>query len=446
MRNWILLCGLLSTQANAQEQERFISKPIRQTQTIECADHDPERHELKHALHIADSLGISTKYKHQNKAILKFSWPLKWVNQTPGNSFYSLSNYFENDPTGLVRDYNCGKRSYNGHKGTDIYPWPGWWLSMDNQEVDVVAAAGGRIITKLDGNYDRNCTMGNQNWNAIYLEHPGGGVTWYGHLKKSSLTGKGLGDSISEGEFLGKVGSSGRSTGPHLHFEVYESGIVIDPYAGACNSGMASRWKNQHSYYNQALIRSFCTSGEPIFPPCPQQENLKKDSIYAQGDSIYLTNYYRDLKNGDTTILLLRNPMGVIIDSLFTIHNISPDVFYDAGGWLWKRKLGPTASDGIYAFESKYRGNTLISRFIYAIPTSINAQEKRNTSVVYELDFLKVRGFSEFEYPTIFDLTGRQIKVTTEWEGEYWKIGRLPFSGVYLLYLKGKKAFLISKK
>jgi hypothetical protein len=430
MRILKLLFIFFSIRAFAQET--YISKAIRPNQRIECSDHDPNKTELKRALFLSDSLGISTRF-NSDKIIIKYSWPLKWVNQTPGNSFYSLSNYFENDPSGLVRDCNCGKRSYNGHIGTDIYPWPAWWLAMDNEEVDVVAGAGGRIINKIDGNFDRNCVWGNQSWNAVYLQHPGGSVTYYGHLKKNRLTNKIIGDSISEGEFLGKVGSSGRSTGPHLHFEVYEGGNVIDPYKGQCNANEVSHWKVQHPYYNQAIIRSFCTSGEPVFPECPQQENLKKDSLYAEGDSIYLTNYYRDLKNGDTTILILRNPEGDILDSLFTIHDLSPDVFYDAGGWLWKRKFNSSVPHGNYTFESRYRGNTLFANFKYDVPTGFNPKKNHSDLTLFGENSIKIKGVLPSDEIELFNLFGLPVYPSKYFESNFCVISNFPRSGSYLV-------------
>ncbi len=423
----------------AFSQSWVVSKAIRPSQNIECGDHDSEKSELKRALFIADSLGISERYTVFDKAIAKYSWPLKWLNQSPGNSFFSISNYFENDPADLVRDFNCGNRSYNGHKGTDIYPWPGWWLAMDNEEIDVVAGAGGRIINKFDGNFDRNCVWGNQSWNAIYLQHPGGSVSWYGHLKRNSLTSKAIGDSISEGEFLGKIGSSGRSTGPHLHFEVYHNGQLLDPYAGTCNPGQTSLWKNQFPYYNQALIRSFCTSGDPVFPPCPQVENLKKDSIYLEGDSIYLTNYYRDLKNGDTTILLLRNPSGILIDSLFTIHDISPNTFFDAGGWIWKRKLDSNSIGGLYSFQSRYRGNILKANFNYLVPLKTNILQKPSIKIWQEKQYICLEGLIPGQSISVFDILGRKIPVSIQSQNNVLKLDNIKITGYYFVNIDGKQ-------
>jgi murein DD-endopeptidase MepM/ murein hydrolase activator NlpD len=60
----------------------------------------------------------------------------------------------------------------------------------------------------------------------VEVEHGYGFRTRYGHL--SSIAVK-VGDEVSDGDLLGRVGSSGRSTGPHLHFEVHRYGKDMDP-------------------------------------------------------------------------------------------------------------------------------------------------------------------------------------------------------------------------
>ena len=60
----------------------------------------------------------------------------------------------------------------------------------------------------------------------IELSHGGGYRTRYGH--HSELMVK-VGDVVRKGQLIGHMGSSGRSTGPHVHFEVLKDGRKIDP-------------------------------------------------------------------------------------------------------------------------------------------------------------------------------------------------------------------------
>ena len=84
---------------------------------------------------------------------------------------------------------------------------------------DIVAAAGGKVImAKYYGGYG----------NCIIVDHGGGMSTLYAHM--SAYVAK-EGDWVSQGQLIGKVGSTGNSTGPHLHFEVRINGAHTDPTA-----------------------------------------------------------------------------------------------------------------------------------------------------------------------------------------------------------------------
>lgn len=99
-----------------------------------------------------------------------------------------------------------------GHKGLDIAgPWG----------TPVVAAETGTVI-------DANGSDGwGQGWGYyVLIYHNDTFTTRYAHL--SSLT-VGEGQSVTQGEVIGYEGSTGNSTGPHLHFEVYYDGSRVDP-------------------------------------------------------------------------------------------------------------------------------------------------------------------------------------------------------------------------
>lgn len=62
----------------------------------------------------------------------------------------------------------------------------------------------------------------------VEINHGGGFVTRYGHHEKLLVK---VGDIVKKGQVIGLMGSTGRSTGPHVHFEVYKNGRVVDPSA-----------------------------------------------------------------------------------------------------------------------------------------------------------------------------------------------------------------------
>ncbi|MNN76846.1 Murein DD-endopeptidase MepM [compost metagenome] len=81
----------------------------------------------------------------------------------------------------------------------------------------VYAAGAGKVITT-----DKDSSHGKY----IVVEHPGGLQTWYLHLSSIDIS---TGDTVTKGESIGKLGNTGRSTGPHLHFEIVKQGKQINP-------------------------------------------------------------------------------------------------------------------------------------------------------------------------------------------------------------------------
>jgi len=94
------------------------------------------------------------------------------------------------------------------HTGVDI--GVGWGKSI------VAAQTGTTIYAGWLGGYGK----------AVMIDHGGGYVTLYGHLSSWSV---GVGQKVNKGDVVGKCGTTGVSTGPHLHFEVRENGEYVDP-------------------------------------------------------------------------------------------------------------------------------------------------------------------------------------------------------------------------
>src|SRR5207302_795418 len=91
----------------------------------------------------------------------------------------------------------------------------------------VYAAAGGKVISVADGNFDRNTVATNPPANFVIIDHGSGWQTEYYHFATNTITVK-LNDVVKAGQLLGLVGSSGNSTGPHLHFGVHHNGAMVE--------------------------------------------------------------------------------------------------------------------------------------------------------------------------------------------------------------------------
>jgi murein DD-endopeptidase MepM/ murein hydrolase activator NlpD len=302
-----------------------------------------------------------------------FIWP---VVQAPGfydRSFWAVTNFVDQDPNypDMVLDYNGGTRTYDttggyNHRGIDIRLWPISWEMMDREQVQVVAAAPGTIIGKYDGNFDRSCQLPSPmpDWNAVYVEHDDGSVTWYGHLKNGSVTPLPIGSTLAEGEYIGLVGSSGNSTSPHLHFEVYDAmDNLIEPYAGPFNMlNTESWWQDQKNYYEQKLLRLETHHSPPsISGFCPEDEVINREVQFQPEQNIYLSAWYRDQLMDVNSEFMLIQPDGQTYSSW---SYASPYEHLSVAWWYWFFTLASWAPPGVWTFQANFDGDIVRREFL----------------------------------------------------------------------------------
>jgi hypothetical protein len=94
------------------------------------------------------------------------------------------------------------------HKGVDF---------AGKENADIVTVASG-VVSWSGDRYGYG--------QMVEVNHGNGYVTRYAHNKDNLVT---VGDVVKKGQVIAKMGSSGRSTGPHVHFEVYRNGVAVDP-------------------------------------------------------------------------------------------------------------------------------------------------------------------------------------------------------------------------
>jgi hypothetical protein len=290
------------------------------------------------------------------------NFPLAMAPGSDWNAAYGISGYVDQDPSGGIQSHFCDSRTYNGHMGTDYYSWPFGGYLMETEMLHIVAAAPGTIIYKNDGQYDQQCDFNSTLiWNAVYVEHSDGTIAWYGHMKEGSLTSKAVGQTVELGEYLGVVGSSGFSSGPHLHFELHNSdGSLIDPYFGDCNStDFSSTWVNQPPYWEMELNTLLTHSAVPEFgcPAANEEPNIEE--YFNSFETVFLAAYFKEQIIGAQVDYRVRTPDGTI----YSNWTQNMDANYESSYWYWTFQVPIGAPSGAWTFEADYDGNTFIREF-----------------------------------------------------------------------------------
>ncbi len=188
-----------------EKQQYGIGGAIHTFKTKDYLSLESERSYLKQLHKTLDRLDLQIytqeKYQSDLETIIKKQqdllastpsiWPTKgWVTSTFG---YRISPF-------------TGRREF--HKGLDI---------ATRRGTEIIAPAAG-LITKIVRKRGLGLTL--------VIDHGHGIKTRYGHLSKVFVK---KGDRVKRGDIIAAVGSTGRSTGPHLHYEVLVNGINVNP-------------------------------------------------------------------------------------------------------------------------------------------------------------------------------------------------------------------------
>ena len=191
-----------------------------------------------------------------------------WVerNDIPGGFFTgsgeSLERSFWTNPlsyrrisrgVGSVRA--SSKRPSSNAPATEAAPKQRYRTHMG---IDYAAPSGTPIFSVANG---RVIHLGYSGafGNLIILEHPGNYHTYYAHLSNYNVE-LAVGNEVRRGLEIGYVGSTGRSTGPHLHFELRKNGVYIDPYGLKTQLDLWSMRNNESGQ----LTREILLLGSPI--------------------------------------------------------------------------------------------------------------------------------------------------------------------------------------
>lgn len=158
---------------------------------------------------------------------------------SPENTFALLKDLLQGIESRLqtVRS-DVDKRNQLAAATPSIWPTHGWLSSsMGNRAdpltgekdfhpgLDISADKGDPVYATADGKITHAASAGNYG-NLVIVEHGYGLETRYGHLSAFKVT---HGQKVKRGDLLGLVGSTGRTTGAHLHYEVRANGRILNP-------------------------------------------------------------------------------------------------------------------------------------------------------------------------------------------------------------------------
>lgn len=161
----------------------------------------------RQAIQINDSELLAPAVEEEESALLarlaeRFTAERSWTNSLSLPAAAPINAVF-----GILRSYNGGPFD-RYHGGVDFAGAPG---------TSILAAADGTVVM-----VDRLDIRGN----TTLIDHGWGLFSLYAHQEETLVQ---LGEVVNSGQVIGTVGSTGRSTGPHLHWEVWLNGVNIDP-------------------------------------------------------------------------------------------------------------------------------------------------------------------------------------------------------------------------
>jgi murein DD-endopeptidase MepM/ murein hydrolase activator NlpD len=116
-----------------------------------------------------------------------------------------------------IKDWFGGRRSYNAGLYNGFHSGVDFGVCSEAKPYDIYATAPGRVV------FSEKITV---RGNATIIDHGHGIYSAYWHQEESYVT---VGEMVTAGQLIGKIGATGRVTGPHLHWEIWVNGIQVDP-------------------------------------------------------------------------------------------------------------------------------------------------------------------------------------------------------------------------
>lgn len=185
--------------------------------TNECSEAELEEERCVFQKGITTADGLYIPFEYLNQEDFNGIWDSKTVNPYG----YNILNF--KDSLKIKMDAASFHSPLNNTEINSKYGWRRWrW----HHGVDLDLEIGDSVFASFDG-IVRIAKFNRRGYGYyVMLRHKNGLETLYGHLSKFNVK---VGDTLKAGELLGFGGNTGRSTGPHLHYEIRYKGNGLDP-------------------------------------------------------------------------------------------------------------------------------------------------------------------------------------------------------------------------
>lgn len=283
-----------------------------------------------------------------------------------------IQNYVDHDPTGGHMDYACGAVAYDGHEGTDFRVA----TRSEAAQARVLAAASGVVravrndVPDLGLRDDNAPDIANRECgNGVVIDHAEGWSTQYCHLARGSVTVR-PGLRVAAGTEIGRIGMSGKTEFPHVHFAVRRNGRIVDPFRpdwtpGACNAGVERGLWNataqQRLGYRDAILLA-----EGFAGAVPTARSIEAGTTpgFTDGRSDVLAAFVSimSLRAGDSAELRLEAPSGRRLATTRMAELERPRALHNLIAGIRRPRDGYESGEHVAILVVMRRGNILFEK------------------------------------------------------------------------------------
>ena len=355
------------------------------------------------------------------------------------NIDWFLVNYVDRDSSiGSIRDYKCNKLTYDGHQGTDFVLRD--FRQMDSG-VSVYAAKSGKVYFTTDGKFDRSKQADTGGYgNFISINHGDSLYTIYAHLRKFSLLVN-IGDSVYQGQSIATVASSGKAEDPHLHFEVWNHGFIVDPFGEHCPLELAvpGMFNQPPPYENDFSVISDGILGSKVTLDSIREHPSDETSLRILSDSVI--SYWihgLSIHLGDSVRIDWKTPSNTVWYT-YSYHWDNNHRYWYLWTYIDGPRLQKSMPPGKWRVEF-YLNDSLRSDHQFSIPTLTAAQSDIEEIMIYPtvcVDNFIVRSKEKVDEIRLCNVVGQLYPVSVSMmplgATAYWE--SLP-SGMYIASVK----------